>query len=46
MSATGRGGERIALDAYYTPDDVAARCVAALPEWQRGYVGAPTLGWL
>lgn len=31
MSATGRGGEPIALDAYYTPDDVAARCVAALP---------------
>ena len=32
MSATNRGGERVALDAYYTPDDVAARCVAALPE--------------
>ena len=31
MSATNRGGERVALDAYYTPDDVAARCVAALP---------------
>lgn len=32
MSATNRGGGRVALDAYYTPDDVAARCVAALPD--------------
>lgn len=30
MSAAGRGGERIALDAYYTPDEVARACVATL----------------
>ena len=32
MSATNRGGERVALDAYYTPDDVARLCVSALPD--------------
>ena len=30
--------ERVPLDAYYTPDDVAARCVAVLPSWPRRIV--------
>ena len=45
MSATNRGGERVALDAYHTPDDVAARCVAALPEMPIGLrVLEPSVG--
>lgn len=31
MSATNRGSERQPLDAYYTPDDLAARLVGLLP---------------
>jgi hypothetical protein len=30
MSSTNRGAARQRLDAYYTPDDVAARCVSVL----------------
>lgn len=30
MSSTNRGGERIALDAYFTPDAVARACVATI----------------
>lgn len=30
MSSTNRGAERIALDAYYTPDDVALACVGTI----------------
>lgn len=30
MSSTNRGAERVALDAYYTPDAVARACVATI----------------
>lgn len=30
MSSTNRGAERVALDAYYTPDPVARACLATI----------------
>jgi hypothetical protein len=44
MSSTPKG-ERRPLDAYYTPDDVAARCVAVIPGGVRGLlVWEPSVG--
>lgn len=36
MSSTNRGAERVALDAYYTPDAVARACVATIAADVRG----------
>lgn len=44
MSATNRGGTRRALDAYYTPDDVAERLVSLLPITPDDSVIEPSCG--
>lgn len=44
MSSTNRGADRIALDAYYTPDAVARACVATLAGLAGATVWEPSAG--
>lgn len=44
MSATGRGGERIDGDKYYTPDAVAAACVRSVGWGMKGTFVEPSVG--
>ena len=41
MSSTNRGGQRIEADRYYTPDTLAAACVATLPSLRGGFMLEP-----
>lgn len=44
MSSTNRGAERVALDAYFTPDPVARACVATLDGIAGARVWEPSAG--
>jgi hypothetical protein len=44
MSSTGRGGIRIPMDAYFTPDDLAAKLVGLLPIGETDSVLEPHVG--
>lgn len=44
MSRAVARSERIPLDAYYTPDDVALACVQALPDLGGAFVLEPSVG--
>lgn len=44
MSSTNRGGERIALDAYYTPDTVARACIGTIQGLLRARCWEPHAG--
>jgi len=44
MSSTNRGAERVALDAYFTPDPVARACVATLTGITGSRVWEPSAG--
>jgi len=44
MSSTNRGGIRLRLDRYYTPQDVADACVGTLPTLQGLHVVEPSIG--
>lgn len=44
MSSTNRGGQRDALDRYYTPEPLAAACVGLLPSLRGVRVVEPSVG--
>lgn len=44
MSSTNRGAERVALDAYFTPDPVARACAATLTGIAGARVWEPSAG--
>lgn len=45
MSSTNRGAERVALDAYFTPDPVARACVATIREDLSSALGPRVRVW-
>ena len=44
MSSTNRGAERVAFDAYYTPDALAHACVSVLTDANPDHVVEPSVG--